>query len=112
MEVQDRISPQISSASVNLLQPFVPELTPTNLISSLKEHQATQTTAPKLEKPLTRQQVADFLGVSLVTVSRYLNTGKLRRIKLTGRNVRIDAESFRKLIGSNTGTEAEAIEAK
>jgi excisionase family DNA binding protein len=97
---------------VNLLQPFVPELTPTNLIAALKEHQATQTTAPKLEKPLTRQQVADFLGVSLVTVTRYLNTGKLRRIKLTGRNVRIDAESFRKLIGSDTGTEAEAIEAK
>jgi len=105
MEIQDRISPQIISASVNLLQPFVPELTPTNLIAALKEHQATQTTAPKLEKPLTRQQVADFLGVSLVTVTRYLNSGKLRRIKLTGRNVRIDAESFRKLIGCET-TEA------
>lgn len=108
MEIQDRINQQIIVAAVNMLSPYVPELTPTNLISALKGHQATQTTAPKLEKPLTRQQVADFLGVSLVTVTRYLNTGKLRRIKLTGRNVRIDAESFRKLIGSDTGTEAEA----
>ena len=108
MEIQDRINQQIISAAVNMLSPYVPELTPTNLISALKEHQATQTTAPKLEKPLTRQQVADFLGISLVTVTRYLNTGKLRRIKLTDRNVRIDAESFRKLIGSDTGTEAEA----
>lgn len=100
MEIQDRISPQIISASVNLLQPFVPELTPTNLIAALKEHQAAQATAPKYEKPLTRQQVAKLLGVSLLTVSRYLNRGTLRRIKLSGRSVRIDPASFRKLIGS------------
>ena len=112
MEIQDRISPQIIAASVNLLQPFVPELTPTNLIAALKEHQATQTTAPKLEKPMTRQEVAKLLGVSLLTVSRYLNAGKLRRIQLSGRSVRVDAASFRKLIGCDTGTEAEAIEAK
>ena len=105
MEIQDRINQQIISAAVNMLSPYVPEITATNLIAALKGHQAAQTTAPKLEKPLTRQQVADFLGISLVTVTRYLNSGKLRRIKLTGRNVRIDAESFRKLIGCET-TEA------
>ena len=105
MEIQDRISPQIIAASVNLLQPFVPELTPTNLIAALKEHQTTQTTAPKLEKPMTRQEVAKLLGVSLLTVSRYLNAGKLRRIQLSGRSVRVDAASFRKLIGCET-TEA------
>ena len=105
MEIQDKISKEVITAATSLLAPYVPELTATSLIAALKEHQATQTTAPKLEKPLTRQEVADFLGVSLATVTRYLNTGKLRRIKLTGRNVRIDAESFRKLIGCET-TEA------
>jgi excisionase family DNA binding protein len=99
MEIQDRINQQIISAVVNMLSPYVTELTPTNLIAALKEHQATQTTAPKLEKPMTRQEVAKMLGVSLLTVSRYLNAGKLRRIQLSGRSVRVDAASFRKLIG-------------
>ncbi|HRS72376.1 MAG TPA: helix-turn-helix domain-containing protein [Anaerohalosphaeraceae bacterium] len=110
MEVKNLISPQIITAAANMLSPFVPEITPTNLIAALKGHQLAQNAALTLEKPMTRKQVAELLGVSLLTVSRYLNAGKLRRIRLSGRSVRIDPASVRDfLYGENT--EAESIEA-
>jgi len=112
MKIQDRISKEVITAATSLLAPYVPEITATSLISAIKGHQAAQTAAPVFEKPLTRQEAAELLKVSLMTISRYLRSGKLKRIQLSGRTVRIDAASFRKLIGSDTGTEAEAIEAK
>ena len=99
MEVRNQINQQIISAAVNMLNPYVPELTAVNLIEALKNHNTEEKAAPQLEKPLSRKEVAELLGVSLVTVSRYLKSGKLRKIKISGKCVRICPESLRDLLG-------------
>lgn len=99
MKVKEEINEQVIAAAVSMLQPYAPDLTPTSLIEALENHNSAVSNTPKVEKPMTRQEVSKLLGVSLVTINRYLNSDKLRRIKLSGRTVRIDPESIRKFIG-------------
>ncbi len=87
MEVQNRITPAVITAATSLLQPYCPDLTPRSLISALKEWTAEpdhkKKITPSIEKPMTRFEVAELLGVSLPTINRMMNDGRLQKIKLT-----------------------------
>ena len=92
MNVRNQIKTEIIAATVSMLQPYVPEISPTGLIAALKSYNA----APQFKqsaKPLTRQETAALLSVSLNTVDRYLNKGLLKKIKISERLVRIDPQS-------------------
>ncbi len=41
--------------------------------------------APDHSKLLTRKEAADYLGVSLTTLARYADSGRLRRRKISGK---------------------------
>ena len=84
MQVQNRITPAVIAAATSLLQPYCPDLNPRNLIAALKawEDESNKPKTPIIEKPLTRFEVAELLGVSLPTVNRMMNDGRLQKIKL------------------------------
>lgn len=103
MQVQNRITPAVITAATSLLQPYCPELNPNNLILALKAWgEETREPKPKnaeIEKPLTRFEVANLLGVSLPTVNRMMNDGRLQKIKLTPHgSARITPASVRTIL--------------
>ena len=71
--------PAILTAAVALLRPFAPDLSPERLQSALKQYDEPAPTKAGLhesERPLTRRQAAEYLGVSLATINRYVKAGK------------------------------------
>src|SRR5574344_923477 len=101
MRISQKISPQVIAAGVGLFQQFIPELTAQNLIAALKTYDTGKPNASTVERPLKRAEAAELLQCSLNTISRYLSCGKLKRIKLTERSCRIDAESVRALLAGD-----------
>lgn len=102
MQLKDSITPSVLNAAVGLLQPYAPDLSPRALVKAIKSYQENDAPATpddaKIERPLTRKEVAELLGCTTATVNRYMNLGKLRRIKLSTTSVRIDAASVRNLL--------------
>lgn len=99
---KNKMEMAIMNGVTEILKPLFPKITTQDLIDALKKHldQKNEIKIPSAipEKPLTRQEAAALLAVSLNTVNRYMNTGLLRRIKIGPRVVRIDPASVRKLI--------------
>lgn len=94
-----QINSQVLAAATGMLQPFFPELNPQKLLAALNScGNETRAAAPVPEKPMTRNQAASLLGVSLNTLNRYMNTGVLRRVKIGPRVVRINPEDVRALL--------------
>ena len=98
MQIKDSISPAVLTAATSLLQPYAPELSPQALVSALKNHETGKFAPVIAEKPLTRQEAAALLSVSLNSINRYMNLGILRRIQISPRLVRIDPESVKDLL--------------
>ena len=99
---KNKMEMAIMNGVTEILKPLFPKITTQDLIEALKK-QLDQKNEIKIqsaipEKPLTRQEAAALLAVSLNTVNRYMNIGLLRRIKIGPRVVRIDPASVRKLI--------------
>ncbi|MGE4301834.1 MAG: helix-turn-helix domain-containing protein [Victivallaceae bacterium] len=92
----------VVSAAVAMLLPYVPELSPHNLIAAIKNFN-TDNIAADLRRPMSRKEVAELLSVSLNTVNRYLNQGKLHRIRISAHTVRITPESLNELLGEAKG---------
>ena len=90
-----QITPPILTAATGLLQPFYPELTPTKLLSMLKNAGKPEEI---VERPLTRRQAANLLAISLPTLDRHIKSGILRASKIGPRAVRIDPDSIRELL--------------
>jgi len=95
MELKNSITPAVLTAATSLLQPYAPDLSPTALVRAIKAYKSETTTEANnsISKPMTRVEVAELLGCSLQSVNRYMNEGKIQRIKLSPRSVRIDRQS-------------------
>ena len=94
---------EILNAATTLLSPYIPDLSATMLMKALetynedKEAVATkQNTRP--QKPYTREETAELLGVSLPTIDRYMANGTLKRIRYSAHSVRITPESVHSLM--------------
>ena len=101
MQIANRITPAVIQAATAMLSPYIPEISPTGLIAALREYKGNDTGAGKQQKPYTRQEVAELLGLSLMTVNRMMNRGTLKRIHVGERAVRIDAESVKTLLADD-----------
>lgn len=97
MKITQKINPSVIQAAVAMLTPYIPEISPSGLLEALKEYKA-DPTPPIHQKPYTRQEVADLLGLSIMTINRMMNSGTLRRIKVGLRSVRIDPASVQNLL--------------
>ena len=92
------VPPAILTAVVGLLLPFIPTITPTELEDALKH--LGKPKQPEIETPLTRKEAASLLGISMPTLQRWQNAGKVHPIKISRRCVRISAASVRELLKS------------
>ncbi len=99
MQIKNTIRPEILTAATGMLQPFIPEITPKGLVSALEAYNSNAST-PKvdIQKPMTMQEVATLLGVSLPSIYSYIKDGKLQRVKIGPRLVRITPESVKAFI--------------
>lgn len=105
MKIKNGISPAILVAATSMLQQYIPDLTPTNLVAALKAFETADETAKRMtrqsvEKPYTCNEVCELLGVSRSTVGKYLKEGRLRWVRLSPRVTRIDPESVRAALSS------------
>lgn len=105
MKIKNGISPAILVAATSMLQQYIPDLTPTNLVAALKAFKTADETAKRMtrqsvEKPYTCNEVCELLGVTRSTVGRYLKEGRLRGVRLSPRVTRIDPESVRAALSS------------
>lgn len=89
-----KIDASILEATVGLLRPFCKNLTTDSLRTALLQLNTPQTTTQERpEKPYSRKEVADLLQISMSTVNRYMNDGRLTRINVGPRRVLIAPES-------------------
>lgn len=102
MNLKDNVPPAVLTAAVGLLAPFAPDLSPRSLVAAIKAYKADPTADPdRIERPMTRQEVAALLGCTLQTISRMMNDGRLKRIRLSATSVRIDPDSLRALLAGD-----------
>lgn len=115
MKIKNGISPAILVAATSMLQQYIPDLTPTNLVAALKAFETTpdetskRVTRQSVEKPYTCKEVCELLGVTRSTVGRYLKEGRLRGVRLSPRVTRIDPESVRAALSGAEAPEAPQI---
>ncbi len=100
MRVKTTISQAIIAAATGMLQPFIPDLTPTRLISAIEKYNNEDANiAGQLEQPLTVAEACRLLKVSRPTIYRLKERGEIRFTKV-GRGTRIPAEDIRRLISA------------
>lgn len=105
MNIRSTIPQALLNAATTMLQPYTPELSPQTFVAALKSYDNGKPAAAVAEKPLTRQETAALLGVSLNSVNRYVNEGRLRATKISKRLVRIDPQSIRDMLNGVSATE-------
>lgn len=100
MQILKKITPEVIQATTAMLSPYIPEISPTALIKALADYQTSgiADTAKSFERPLTREETGEILGLSMPTINRLLNRGILRRIKISRKAVRVDPGSVRELL--------------
>ena len=80
-----------------LLQQYNPQLTGQALTAFVEKGESGSEQQKPL-KPMTRQEVCDYLSISLSSVNRYMKDGRLKAIHIGSRLVRIDPRSVQALI--------------
>ncbi len=68
------------AATMALLAPYCPELSPTGLIQALRDHNATPT--PKSNRLLTKHEAAELLGLSWFRLIELARAGKIPAVKM------------------------------
>lgn len=95
------VPPEIATAAVALLSTSIPGLTPGILLDALATYNpdaAPDKDARPPQKPLTRKEAAEMLGISVSSTDRYLRKGLLTPVRYSARAIRISAESVYNLM--------------
>ena len=102
MKIKNKINQQIIQAATAMLQPFVPELTPTKLIDALQsfseDNDPLAKKEDKIPKLYTVAEVMKILGVSKPTIYRMFDNGRLKKIKVNENTTRISSTDLEKLL--------------
>lgn len=88
-------------ATVGLMLPYIPGITSENLKKALETINNPNTADEKdsrPQKPYTRKEAAEMLGVSIPSIDRYMASGLLTRVRYSARAIRISADSVHKLM--------------
>jgi excisionase family DNA binding protein len=104
MKIKPSIPPATLNAVTALLAPYVPDVSATSLVEALQAFNAGDPAPVAATRPLTRKQAAEMLQMHVTSVNRLLNNGTLRRLKITGRSVRIDRASVEALLAGEAAT--------
>lgn len=102
MIISSNIPLEILNAATVMLSPYIPDLSTAVLMKALETYnedkEPTAQKGVRPEKPYTRQEAAELLGVALPTIDRYMANGTLKRIRYTTHAVRITQESVHNLM--------------
>ena len=103
MKINKSLSTETLNAATAVLSPFILDLSATVLLKALESYnEDKEATAPKQnarpQKPYTRQEAAELLGVAMPTMDRYMANGTLKRIRYSAHSVRITPESVHSLM--------------
>ena len=103
MKINKSLSPETLNAATAVLSPYVLGLSAAELLKALESYNeegeasaSKQNSRP--QKPYTRKEAAEVLGVSIPSIDRYLASGHLTRVRYSARAIRISAESVHKLM--------------
>ena len=103
MKIHKKISFETLNAATAVLSQYVPGLSANDLLKAIESYNmdseaaaSKQNTRP--QKPYTREEAAEMLGLSIPTIDRYMAQGKLHRIRYSTHSVRITPESVHKLM--------------
>ena len=92
-----RLSKGTEEAVLAILRPYYPHLTGQELTEFLEASKSGSEQQKPL-KPMTRQEVCDYLSISLSSVNRYMKDGRLKALHIGSRLVRIDPSSVQSLM--------------
>ncbi len=103
MRTTTKIPFEILNAATALLSQYVPGLSTNDLLKAIESYNMDrEAAAPKQnmrpQKPYTRQEAAELLGVAMPTIDRYMANGTLKRIRYSAHSVRITPESVHSLM--------------
>ena len=103
MKINKTLPTETLNAATAVLSPYIPDLSPAVLLKALETYNedknaATTKQNSRPEKPYTRQEAAELLGVALPTIDRYMANGTLKRIRYSAHSVRITQESVHNLM--------------
>ncbi|UDQ99429.1 helix-turn-helix domain-containing protein [Lentisphaerota bacterium WC36G] len=102
MKIKNQINSAIIQAATAMLQPFIPELTPTKLIDALQSFSTEASTeienSNTIPKLYTVAEVMKILGVSKPTIYRMFKNGKLKKIEINENTTRISSADLEKIL--------------
>ena len=103
MRTTTKIPFEILNAATALLSQYVPGLSANDLLKTIESYNMDrEAAAPKQnmrpQKPYTRQEAAELLGVAMPTIDRYMANGTLKRIHYSAHSVRITPASVHNLM--------------
>ena len=103
MKINKSLSTETLNAATAVLSPYVLGLSAAELLKALESYnEESEASASKQnsrpQKPYTRKEAAEMLGVSIPSIDRYMADGRLTRVRYSARAIRISAESVYKLM--------------
>ena len=103
MKINKSLSPETLNAATAVLSPYVLGLSAAELLKALESYNeegeaATSKQNSRPQKPYTRKEAAEVLGVSIPSIDRYMASGRLTRVRYSARAIRISADSVHKLM--------------
>jgi len=103
MNNSNHVPSEILNAATALLSSYIPGLSANDLLKAIESYnENSESAAPKQnarpQKPYTRQEAAELLGVAMPTIDRYMANGTLKRIRYSAHSVRITPESVHNLM--------------
>ena len=103
MKIHKKISFETLNAATAVLSQYVPGLSANDLLKAIESYNMNSEAAAskqnaRPQKPYTRQEAAELLGVAMPTIDRYMANGTLKRIRYSTHSVRITPESVHKLM--------------
>ena len=97
--------PQATLTAISaLLEPIIPKVTPERILDAICQSRSTDDSSPVMEtvgRGLTIAEAAKALSVSKPTINRLLNAGKLTRVRVSRRLVRVTGESINRFLAEN-----------
>ena len=104
MKTKQEVPASTLDAIEELLKPTHPSVTPENVLKAIHNSGSTNNFSPVMEtvgRGLTIAEAAKALSVSKPTINRLLNAGKLARVRVSRRLVRVTGESINRFLAEN-----------
>ncbi len=112
MKCAKNIDPVTAQGLAVMLTPYFPGITVEKLVNALLNYETGENKPEVVERPYTRKEAAELLGMSAATLDRLVKDGILKKIVRPGHEgkrggyMRVSAASIREFLNGTTATAA------